>query len=110
MKFKLNALEKKWILYDVGNSAFTLLVSTIMPIYFNALAESAGLSDGLLGICSFRFHHFGSPSRPNYRHFFRFARVEKANFLNFSAHRRHRLCSAWYSAVLVLVSSSLYPC
>ena len=45
MKFKLNALEKKWILYDVGNSAFTLLVSTIMPIYFNALAESAGLSD-----------------------------------------------------------------
>lgn len=45
MKFKLNALEKKWILYDVGNSAFTLLVSTILPIYFNALAESAGLSD-----------------------------------------------------------------
>lgn len=45
MKFKLNALEKKWILYDVGNSAFTLLVSTIMPIYFNYLAGNAGLSD-----------------------------------------------------------------
>ena len=45
MKFKLQSLERKWILYDVGNSAFTLLVSTIMPIYFNYLAESAGLSD-----------------------------------------------------------------
>ena len=45
MKFKLNSLEKKWVLYDVGNSAFTLLVTTIMPIYFNYLAESAGISD-----------------------------------------------------------------
>lgn len=44
MKFKLTSLEKKWVLYDVGNSAFTLLVSTIMPIYFNALAEAEGLS------------------------------------------------------------------
>lgn len=44
MKFKLNPLEKKWILYDVGNSAFTLLVATLLPIYFNALAGSAGLS------------------------------------------------------------------
>lgn len=45
MKFKLTPLEKKWILYDVGNSAFTLLVSTIFPIYFNTLAENAGISD-----------------------------------------------------------------
>ena len=37
--------ERNWVLYDVGNSAFTLLVSTIMPIYFNYLAESAGLTD-----------------------------------------------------------------
>ena len=42
---KLTKLEKSWILYDVGNSAFTLLVTTIMPIYFNYLAESAGLTD-----------------------------------------------------------------
>ena len=42
MKFRLNSMEKKWILYDVGNSAFTLLVSTIMPIYFNYLADQAG--------------------------------------------------------------------
>ena len=31
-------------MYDIGNSAFVLLVSTIMPIYFNYLAGKAGLS------------------------------------------------------------------
>lgn len=44
MKFRLTRQEKKWILYDVGNSAFILLVSTIIPIYFNTLSEQAGLS------------------------------------------------------------------
>ena len=42
---KLNGKEKRWILYDVGNSAFVLLVATIIPIYFNYLAGKAGLSD-----------------------------------------------------------------
>lgn len=41
---KLTKEEKNWILYDVGNSAFTLLIATIMPLYFNYLAEQAGLS------------------------------------------------------------------
>ena len=44
MKFKMTTEEKNWVLYDVGNSAFVLLVSTIIPIYFNYLAEKAGLS------------------------------------------------------------------
>ena len=44
MKFKLTRSERNWILYDVGNSAFTLLIATIMPIYFNHLAGNAGLS------------------------------------------------------------------
>lgn len=44
MKFKMTREEKNWVLYDVGNSAFVLLVSTIMPIYFNYLAENAGIS------------------------------------------------------------------
>lgn len=43
--FKLTRGEKCWVLYDVGNSAFTLLISTIIPIYFNALAQGAGLTD-----------------------------------------------------------------
>lgn len=42
---KMTKLEKYWILYDVGNSAFTLLVSTIIPIYFNVLAGNAGISE-----------------------------------------------------------------
>ena len=46
-KNKLNKLEKSWILYDVGNSAFTLLVSTLLPIYFNALATAAGVDENM---------------------------------------------------------------
>ena len=46
-KFKLTPLEKSWVLYDVGNSAFTLLVSTLLPIYFNALATSAGVDENM---------------------------------------------------------------
>ena len=43
-KFSLTGLECAWILYDVGNSAFVLLVATLIPIFFNALAEEGGLS------------------------------------------------------------------
>lgn len=42
---KMTREERNWVLYDVGNSAFVLLISTIMPLYFNHLAGSAGLSD-----------------------------------------------------------------
>lgn len=42
---KLTKLEKYWILYDVGNSAFILLVATIIPIYFNYLASLAKISE-----------------------------------------------------------------
>lgn len=31
---KLTKKERNWILYDVGNSAFTLLIATILPIDF----------------------------------------------------------------------------
>lgn len=44
MKTKFTKMEKAWILYDVGNSAFVLLIATIVPIYFNYLSESAGIS------------------------------------------------------------------
>ena len=45
MKIKFTKEEKNWILYDVGNSAFTLLVTTIMPLYFNSLAAAGGVSE-----------------------------------------------------------------
>lgn len=41
--FKMTKEERNWVLYDVGNSAFTMLMATIMPIYFNHLAGQAGL-------------------------------------------------------------------
>ena len=46
-KTRLSKLERSWILYDIGNSAFTLLVSTLIPIYFNSLAGSAGVNEDM---------------------------------------------------------------
>ncbi len=46
-KFKLTPLEKSWVLYDIGNSAFILMVSTLIPIYFNSLAGAAGVHEDL---------------------------------------------------------------
>ncbi|HOV41182.1 MAG TPA: MFS transporter, partial [Oscillospiraceae bacterium] len=40
----LSKLEKQWVLYDVGNSAFTMMVSTIIPIYFKNIASAGGIS------------------------------------------------------------------
>lgn len=44
MNIRLTGKEKRWIMYDVGNSAFALLISTIIPIYFNYLAGKAEIS------------------------------------------------------------------
>ena len=44
MTNRLTREERSWVLYDIGNSAFVLLVSTIIPIYFNYLSENAGIS------------------------------------------------------------------
>ncbi len=43
MKTKLTRAEKSWILYDVGNSAFTMLVATTIPILFKGLTDAAGI-------------------------------------------------------------------
>ena len=45
MKNKLTKLEFKWICYDMGNSAFILLVATIVPIYFNYLSSTQGVAE-----------------------------------------------------------------
>lgn len=44
-KFKLTKNERNWVLYDIGNSAFILLVTALVPVYFNALTDSAGLTN-----------------------------------------------------------------
>lgn len=51
---KLTPLEKKWVLYDVGNSAFVLFAATILPIYFNSLTAGnpSGFATTLWGAVS----------------------------------------------------------
>lgn len=40
---RLTRSEKSWILYDVANSAFIMIVTATIPIYFRSLAEGAGV-------------------------------------------------------------------
>lgn len=40
-KLKLTKLEKNWIKYDVGNSAYILLATTIIPILFKSIGENS---------------------------------------------------------------------
>lgn len=51
---RLTHTEISWILYDVANSAFIMLVSTTIPIYFATLVEEAGMdtttASGLWGL------------------------------------------------------------
>lgn len=47
MRDKLTKLEKDWILYDVGNSAFILISATIVPIFFKNIATDAGISNAM---------------------------------------------------------------
>ena len=41
-KFSYTKLERNWVMYDVGNSALVLLQTSVVPIYYNALASAAG--------------------------------------------------------------------
>lgn len=41
-KHMMTPREKKWIVYDVGNSAFVLLSTAVVPIYANSLLKAAG--------------------------------------------------------------------
>ena len=41
----LTLQEWNWVLYDIGNSAFILLVTAIVPIYFGSLTAAGGLTE-----------------------------------------------------------------
>ena len=51
---KLTSLEKKWVMYDVGNSAFVLFAATVLPIYFESLVgdNATGFATSLWGAVS----------------------------------------------------------
>ncbi|HCT90888.1 MAG TPA: MFS transporter, partial [Lachnospiraceae bacterium] len=40
---RLTKAEKSWILYDVANSAFIMIVTATIPIFFAGLVEKAGM-------------------------------------------------------------------
>lgn len=42
---KLNKQEKSWVLYDVGNSAYVMIICSLLPIYYNNLAQIRGYSE-----------------------------------------------------------------
>lgn len=42
LKEKLTPVELAWVLYDVGNSAFTMLSCSLIPIWFKSLAVGDG--------------------------------------------------------------------
>ena len=41
MARKMTAAERSWILYDVGNSAFVLLSTALIPVYFSSIATGS---------------------------------------------------------------------
>lgn len=43
-KTKLSKHEISWILYDVANSAFTMIITATIPIYFRSLSTAAGVA------------------------------------------------------------------
>ncbi len=43
-KHKLTKTELSWVLYDVANSAFIMILTATIPIYFRGLATEAGIS------------------------------------------------------------------
>lgn len=43
-KTKLSKHEISWIMYDVANSAFTMILTATIPIYFRSLSTAAGVA------------------------------------------------------------------
>ncbi len=41
MARKMTTAERSWILYDVGNSAFVLLSTALIPVYFSSIATGS---------------------------------------------------------------------
>ena len=40
MAFGLTKKELSWVLYDVGNSAFVMLSTALIPVYFASISRS----------------------------------------------------------------------
>ena len=110
---KLTKNERNWILYDVGNSAFTLLIATILPIYFNYLAGNAGISSvdylaywGYAASVGTILVALAGPVLGTMAD----TKGFKSRFYGGDFNRRSRLCFAWSGKGLAVVSGYLHYC
>ena len=117
MKTKMTKAEKNWVLYDVGNSAFVLLVSTIMPIYFNYLAGNAGLSSvnylaywGYAVSVSIGGNDYRSIAWTGVWNIGGYKRLEETYFHGDDADWRNWLSGAWIRQTMDDISAYLYYC
>lgn len=105
---KLTKLEKYWIMYDVGNSAFVMLIATIIPIYFNYLAKSArnigSQLSGILGICGIRIYCDCGGDRTGPWIHCRYAELQKAIIYHQHDGRSDRLCGNVISNIMGSIS------
>ncbi len=111
---KLTKLEKYWILYDVGNSAFIMLVSTIIPIYFNYLAGNAGISEvdylAYWGYADFCRNGDCGFDRSNLRFGGRYEKLQEALVCDFRDGGSDRLCGIVSSNFVDCVSCCICNC
>lgn len=42
---RLNKKERAWVLYDVANSAFVLILTALLPIYYGSVARAQGMTE-----------------------------------------------------------------
>lgn len=47
---KYTRQERDWVLYDVGNSALFMLITALIPLYFNSILEGSQASDNIVVI------------------------------------------------------------
>ena len=95
---KFTRSERDWMLYDVGNSAYILLVTTILPIYFRSLTDKAGLS----GADYFSYWGMGMTASTLFI-------ALTGPFLGRLADRTGRKKSFFLSVVLAVAVSLLFP-
>lgn len=112
MKNKFTKEERNWILYDVGNSAFTLLVTTMMPLYFNSLAAAGGVSEvdylAWWGICSIDLDSDRSHSWTDHRYYHRYRRISQTTVYSFCDFGCCTLHYAWTCQTMGIVPCSIH--
>lgn len=109
--------EFAWVLYDVANSAFTMLATTLIPIWFKVLAitgEPGGLTSdeatGHWALSAERFSGDGdrSASRADFWQHCRPPSRQETIFHHLFSHWGDRMPALWRHNQLAIISHSLH--